>query len=144
MDSCVFCKILSKRLDASYVYKGKNYSAFLDIHPVNKGHVLVVPNTHFENFSEIPPHIVGEMFEIAQRILLAIPKSKIECQGANLFLSDGAVAGQEVPHSHLHIVPRFKGDGHRMGFSHANPGRVDHETLKSVALELSIALGAND
>ncbi len=73
------------------------------------------------------------MFFISQKILKAIEESKIASEGANLFLSDGTVAGQEVPHSHLHIVPRFYGDKHKMGFSHVDTSEKDREALNNTA-----------
>lgn len=120
MNDCIFCKILNKKLDASFVYQTDNITSFMDIAPINKGHVLVVPNVHYQNFTSIDSKTTAEMFVVAQKILKAIKQSNISCEGANIFLSDGEIAGQEVPHSHLHIAPRFKGDGHRMGFSGTN------------------------
>ncbi|MDB2447157.1 HIT domain-containing protein, partial [bacterium] len=121
MENCIFCKILKGEANASFIFKDKMTAAFMDLNPVNRGHVLVVPDVHHERFTAIETDIVGEMFKVAQKILKAIEKSEIPCEGANLFLSDGEVAGQEVPHSHLHIAPRFKGDGHQMGFTRTDP-----------------------
>ena len=136
-DQCIFCKILKNELEASFVYKGKIVSAFLDINPVNEGHVLVVPNIHCERFTGLPLDTVREMFFISQKILKAIEESKIASEGANLFLSDGTVAGQEVPHSHLHIAPRFYGDKHKMGFSHTTISQINRKALSKTATEIS-------
>lgn len=136
-NDCVFCKIISGDLEGSFVYRNGNVSAFLDINPINRGHVLVISNKHYESFTEIETEVTGEMFKIAQKILKAISASNIRCEGANLFLSDGEIAGQEVPHSHLHIAPRFKGDGHRMGFTHVQVEESDRNQLNSTVYEIA-------
>jgi histidine triad (HIT) family protein len=137
MSSCVFCKILNDELEASFVYRGESVTAFMDLGAINPGHVLIVPNKHSERFVDIDSKVTGDMFKEAQIILKAIQKSDIACEGANIFLSDGEVAGQEVPHSHLHIAPRFKGDAHRMGFSHFDGSLSDRKNLDEAAKEIS-------
>lgn len=137
MNNCIFCKIINDNTEASFVYKGEHVSAFMDLNAINTGHVLVVPNEHNERFVDINPTVAGEMFQIAQKILAAIQESEIRCEGANIFLSDGFVAGQEVPHSHLHIAPRFKDDGHKMGFSHYDPNISKREELDKAAKAIS-------
>ena len=137
MIDCVFCKILKDELEASFVYRGDNITAFMDLGAINPGHVLVIPNKHSERFVDIDPQVTGEMFKVAQQALNAIQKSNINCDGANIFLSDGEVAGQEVPHSHLHIAPRFKGDAHRMGFSHFDGSLSERKKLDEAANEIS-------
>jgi histidine triad (HIT) family protein len=137
MSNCVFCRILAGELDGSFVHRGQRVSAFLDINPITPGHVLIVPNDHVERFTGIDPVVAAEMMEMAQKVLRAITKTDLRCEGANIFLSDGEVAGQEVPHSHLHIAPRFRGDGQRMGFNHADPGQVKRATLNSIATKIT-------
>ena len=131
--SCIFCKILNNEAEASFVYRGDSVSAFMDLSPVNRGHVLVIPNEHQKQFTDLSSNVVGEMFMVAQKILRAIQESDIKCEGANIFLSDGEVAGQEVMHSHLHIAPRFLNDGHRMGFSHSNSEHSGRDQLNEAA-----------
>lgn len=137
MKDCIFCKVLRNEAEASFVYHGDIVSAFMDLHPVNRGHVLVVPNEHHERFTSLNDSIAAEMFRVARIILAAIEESDIKCEGANLFLSDVENAGQEVPHSHLHIAPRFKGDGHRMGFYEADPDESNRFKLNEVALKIA-------
>jgi len=137
MATCVFCRILSGELESSFAYRGSKASAFLDIHPITPGHVLIVPHSHVERFAAIEPSTTAEMIEIAQKILREIQRTDLKCEGTNIFLSDGAVAGQDVPHSHLHIVPRFYGDGHKMGFSHTDPEQINRATLNVIAGKIS-------
>jgi ribosomal-protein-alanine N-acetyltransferase len=77
--------------------------------------------------------VAGHLFKIGKKVLAALQATSIKCEGANLFLSDGHVAGQEVMHSHLHIAPRFIGDGQTVGFRHADSGAISRERLNEVA-----------
>ncbi|KYG66458.1 hypothetical protein AZI86_05275 [Bdellovibrio bacteriovorus] len=131
--SCVFCKVINGELPSSKVYEDDVCLAFLDIHPITEGHVLVIPKSHKERFTQLDAQTAGHLFQIGHKILKAIEKSDLRCEGANLFLSDGVVAGQDVMHSHLHIAPRFKGDGQRTGFSHSDPDEYPRKRLDEIA-----------
>ncbi len=117
MTDCIFCKILAGELPASLVYRDETCTAFMDIQPVNPGHVLVIPNTHATNLSELDPAAGGRLFQIGQKMADALYKSGIKCEGVNFFLADGEPAGQEVFHVHLHVFPRFEGDGFGLKFA---------------------------
>jgi histidine triad (HIT) family protein len=117
MTSCIFCDILSNLAPANFVYQDENCAAFLDIHPVNPGHVLVVPITHAALLSELDRESTGHILQVALQVEVALRASGIKCEGINLFLADGRIAGQEVMHVHLHVIPRFHGDGHHLRFS---------------------------
>ena len=111
MSHCLFCGIAEGKIPASVVYRDELCSAFMDIQPVNTGHVLVVPNTHATYLVDLLPETGAHMFKVARRVSLAIRGSDIHCEGVNLFLADGEVAGQDVFHVHLHVIPRYGGDG---------------------------------
>lgn len=83
----------------------------MDITPVNPGHLLVIPNRHAVYLSELDPEDGARMFEVAQSMVAALRRSGLKCEAVNLFLADGEQAGQDVPHVHLHVIPRFRGDG---------------------------------
>ena len=136
MESCVFCQIIRKELPASFVYEDEQCAAFMDINPINEGHVLVIPKTHRMRFSQLDEHSAAHMFQVARKVLNAIEDSEIRCEGTNLFLSDGATAGQEVMHSHLHILPRYRGDGQRVGFSHSDPDEISRSSLDLIAAKI--------
>ncbi|MBN1875394.1 MAG: HIT family protein [Anaerolineae bacterium] len=111
MTTCVFCRILAGELPASVIYRDKVCTAFMDIQPVNPGHVLVIPNKHAANLAELAPEDGAHIFRIAQQVAGALRKSNLKCEGVNFFLADGEAAGQEVFHIHLHVFPRYRGDG---------------------------------
>jgi len=106
-----FSKIITGEAEASFVYRDELVSAFMDIEPINTGHVLVVPNKVVSSISDLDDETSARLFVVAKRIANAIRKSQIPCDGINLFLADGEDAGQEVSHVHLHVIPRLRNDG---------------------------------
>jgi diadenosine tetraphosphate (Ap4A) HIT family hydrolase len=117
MDKCVFCEIIAGHAPASVVYRDDSCIAFMDIMPVNAGHLLVVPLKHATNLADLEFQTGGALFTVAQRLSAAVRRSGLRAEGINLLLADGEVAGQEVFHVHLHVLPRFVGDG----FGHRFP-----------------------
>lgn len=112
----------------------------MDIHPINAGHVLVVPLSHAAQLSALEPSTAGHVMIAAQKIAAALRASPIRCEGVNLLLADGEAAGQEVFHVHLHVVPRYPGDG--FGFSRG-PGSKNvapRHHLESAAAQVRTAL----
>ena len=109
--ACVFCRIVAGEAPASRVYEDALTLAFMDIRPATPGHLLVVPKTHAAHLADLPPVAGGAMMQTAMRCAAALRASPIETAGLNLFLADGAAAGQVVFHVHLHVLPRSTGDG---------------------------------
>ena len=110
MENCIFCRIVKGEIPAAKVYEDELVLAFLDIAPINFGHVLVIPKEHHESSSTIPEATAGRMFRIGSRIGIAL-KRKLDYDAFNLHLADGTAAGQVVMHAHLHVVPRGVEDG---------------------------------
>lgn len=108
---CVFCRIIAGELEASIVHEDDRTLAFLDIQPLTPGHLLVVPRRHATSLAALDPQDGAELFRVAQRGAAALQQSELRCEGVNLFLADGAAAGQDVFHVHLHVFARFPGDG---------------------------------
>ncbi|KAL0481208.1 hypothetical protein AKO1_012627 [Acrasis kona] len=125
--NCVFCSIINRKLPSSIVYEDEDIIAFMDINPVNKGHTLVVPKIHEQYMCDIPDETSQKIFPLAQRInknlrrLSEASDSGIKLEAVNLFLADGIAAGQEVYHSHLHVIPRFKGDSFKLHNQYGTP-----------------------
>ena len=140
MADCVFCAILDGSLPASFVHRDAEVSAFLDIRPVNPGHVLVVPNAHAQGLGDLPEAIGGWIMGVGQRLAAALRRSEVRCEGVMLHLADGEVAGQEVFHVHLHVIPRFRGDGFGLRFGPRYGEQPPRDELDRLALELRSAL----
>lgn len=136
----MFSKIISGEFEGSFVYKDDIVSAFLDLHPINPGHVLVVPNKEISNLNDLDDQTAAHIFNVGRKIAKAIRKSGIDCEGINLLLSDGEVAGQEVFHVHLHVVPRKTNDG--FGFKYQSPSfeKAERSTLDEVAEKIKKVL----
>ena len=110
--NCVFCRIAAGELPAEIVYQDERVIAFLDINPLNPGHTLVIPKAHVERLSDLPAELTGPLLAAAVRVAKAAQEA-LGAAGVNLVLNDGRAAGQAIPHLHLHVVPRFSGDGGR-------------------------------
>jgi histidine triad (HIT) family protein len=133
MSPCIFCQIISDELPASVVYRDEGVIAFLDIQPVNPGHVLVVPHVHAESLEDLSAEIAAHMITVAQKIMTGLRKADLRCEGINLFLADGSVAGQEIAHVHLHVIPRFTDDGFGLRFAPGYGTSPQREDLDRMA-----------
>lgn len=132
MSECTFCDIINEESEAAFVYRDSLVSAFMDIRPINIGHVIIVPDKHAQNLADLPETTGSRLFSTAQKLSTAIRTSEIRSQGINLFLADGKAAGQEVFHVHLHVIPRFPGDGFRIKFDVREPSRSDLQQTAEV------------
>ncbi len=113
--NCIFCKIIKGELPCTKVYEDDLVIAFLDIAPVNKGHVLIVPKKHFMSLTSVPTEYLEAMMRVAPVIAQAAVR-EIDGDAFNLHLSNGQCAGQVIPHAHLHVIPRRATDGFSFGF----------------------------
>ena len=109
-ERCVFCEIVAGRLPASFVYTSDDVVAFLDIRPLTQGHLLVIPRRHAGALAALDPRLGARVFTVAQDLAVRLRRFGY-CAGINLFLADGVLAGQEVFHVHLHVIPRTPRDG---------------------------------
>jgi len=134
--TCVFCQIVAGEAPAHVVLDDDVAVAFLDIRPLFPGHVLLVPRPHVVTLPELPADLVAPLFERAQRIAAAVV-DVLGAQGS--FVAMNNVVSQSVPHLHVHVVPRTKGDGLR-GFFWPRTKYDSDEHAASVALALRAAL----
>jgi histidine triad (HIT) family protein len=110
MTDCIFCKIVKGELPSYKVYEDAKLLAFLDISPVNPGHVLLIPKHHHKDFLDMPDELVATLFTAAKRISEAVVAAS-GAAGFNIGMNNGTAAGQAVFHAHLHIMPRLADDG---------------------------------
>ncbi len=108
--STLFTKIIQNEIPSVKIYEDELCIAILDIAPVNKGHVLVIVKDEYETLLECPDEILSHLITTTKR-LAAEMKKKLKFDGFNIMINNGAASGQEVPHFHIHIIPRFKNDG---------------------------------
>ena len=122
---CLFCKIVSRELEAKIIFEDDISMAFLDVRPLFPGHVLLVPKAHYHTLSDLPADLVGPFFLNAQ-MLAGKVQQVMKAEGS--FLAINNVVSQSVGHLHVHIVPRRKGDGLR-GFFWPRLRYKDEEML---------------
>jgi diadenosine tetraphosphate (Ap4A) HIT family hydrolase len=135
----VFCGIARGSQPASVVAESDDVLAFCDIQPVHPGHLLVIPRAHAGDLAELPEETGRSMWSLGQRLAGAVRASGLPCDGVNLFLADGAAAGQEVWHTHLHVIPRIARDG--MLRISANWSLPPRSVLDETAARVRAALG---
>lgn len=123
--ACVFCEIIAGRAESSLVYEDEHVVAFMDIRPLTQGHVLVVPRSHADCLEALDEDLGTHLFRAGHRLVRALRRSGLPCEGVNLFLADGEAAFQEVFHVHLHVLPRTPGDGFRIKAAWRRPGRSE-------------------
>lgn len=110
---CIFCKIVRGEIPSFKVYEDDATIAFLDIHPVAPGHTLVVPKVHATNIFDISAESWAAVAETTRKVAIAIEDS-LESDGVNLMMNNREHAGQVVEHPHMHLIPRYRGDGLRL------------------------------
>ncbi len=113
MNDCLFCKIIAGEIPAEKIYEDEKTFAFLDINPVNPGHTLVIPKEHSKNILDISSESLARVMETVRKLSPAI-KTGVSAEGINIHINNEQVAGQVVFHTHVHILPRFSDDGHRL------------------------------
>jgi histidine triad (HIT) family protein len=120
-------------------YEDSDVVAFLDIQPVNAGHLLVVPREHFESLEDIPPALAMHLFEVAMQ-LAPVVKQVAHADGLNIVVNSGAAAGQDVFHYHVHVIPRTAGDGFDIPLPFGGSQMPDRTVLDANAARIISAL----
>ena len=109
MSNCIFCKIVEGKTKSWKVYENESVYAFLDIHPVNEYHTLVIPKNHYENIFDVPENELINIISVVKQ-LVTLYNQKLGIKNVQIINSSGSEAQQDVFHLHFHIVPRKKGD----------------------------------
>ncbi|WP_049902498.1 HIT family protein [Halococcus agarilyticus] len=107
---CPFCGIVAGEIPGRIVHESDTVTAFLDANPLAPGHTLVVPNDHHERLDDLPEDLAGDVFAALHRLTPAV-ESAVDADATTVAFNNGPAAGQEVPHVHGHVIPRFEGDG---------------------------------
>ncbi len=108
---CVFCAIIARQLEASVVYEDETVVVFMDLNPVTPGHLLVVPREHAMGLEDLDVATSAHVWSVGHHMARVLRRSSLRCEGINVLLCDGEVAFQTVFHFHLHVIPRYAGDG---------------------------------
>lgn len=135
MEQCIFCEIVKGTIPSHTVYETDTVKAFLDINPVNPGHTLVIPKTHYRDLSDASSEVVADLAKTVHKLAPLVVKT-VGAEAFNLGVNSGRDAGQIIFHLHWHIMPRFLGDGHQLW-----KGKTEYaEKLPEVAERIRIAI----
>jgi len=128
-EDCIFCKIANGVIPSKTIYEDADFRVILDLGPATKGHALILPKEHADNLLELPDEVARNVLPVA-KIVAAKMKDKLHCEGLNLVQNNGELAGQTVKHFHMHVIPRYQGDGQVIGWK---PGEPAQEELEAIA-----------
>jgi len=129
---CPFCMINAGKIPAKTVYEDDIVKAVLDINPANKGHIIVFPKQHYQFLFMMPDNEVARIFQVANK-LSKVVFEVIGAQGTNIFVANGAAAGQNAPHVLVHVIPRFENDNVGLAW---NPKKIEEKEMEEIASKL--------
>ena len=136
---CIFCDLIQGAGEVSVCYEDTHAIAFMDVQPVNVGHVLVVPRDHYESLCDVPPDIAMHLFDVSMR-LVPIVRDVTGCADMNLVVNSGEAAGQDVFHYHVHLIPRRKDDGFDIPLPFPASEMPDRTFLDAIASRIISAM----
>ncbi len=133
-ENCIFCKIANGEIPSKTLYEDESFRVILDLGPATKGHALILPKEHAENLYELPEETAADAMKLAKK-MASVMKEKLKCDGLNLIQNNGETAGQTVMHFHLHLIPRYQGDGQRIGWVPSEPSQEELEAVRKEIAE---------
>ncbi len=138
VEDCIFCKIVNKQGEATVVYEDAHTLAFLDIHPLNPGHTLVIPKKHYANMLEMPVEEAGRVFVSVAKVMRGVEHAS-QADGISIGQSNGRAASQDVFHMHVHIIPRFN---HEMMGGFPNRKQMRRSELEEIGRKIKAAVAS--
>jgi histidine triad (HIT) family protein len=138
-EGCIFCDIVRGAAEVSICYEDGIALAFMDIQPVNAGHVLVVPRDHFETLQEVPRLVGAHLFQVVTQLIGPV-QAVSGAEDMNIIVNSGAAAGQDVNHFHIHLIPRKQGDGFEVELPFSGSEMPYRHMLDAYAARISAGL----
>ena len=138
MPECVVCQIIDGEIPSKKIYEDDDIIAILDFNGANPGHTFVMPKQHTPILEQIPPHIIGKLFNVANKISSAIFDA-LKVQGTNIFVANGVPAGQKVAHFMVNVIPRKENDGINLQWQ---PRQLSEEEMSTVELKIKDEIGS--
>ncbi len=132
-NTCIFCKITAGEIPSKTLYEDEDFRVILDLGPATKGHALILPKNHYKDLYELPDGQAEKAMVLAKKMATKMTE-KLHCDGFNLVQNNGEVAGQTVFHFHMHLIPRYHGDGQTIGWK---PGKPEDAELEAVKQEIT-------
>lgn len=132
MNDCIFCKIANGEIPAATLYEDEDFRVILDLGPASKGHALILPKTHAANLYELPEELAGKAMILAKKTAVKLTDA-LHCDGLNVVQNNGEAAGQTVHHFHMHLIPRYEGDGVGITWK---PGELSDEDREEILTKI--------
>lgn len=132
-EDCIFCKIAAGEIPSETLYEDEEFRVILDLGPATRGHALILPKDHAADLYELPEEAAAKAVKLAKKMALLL-KSKLRCDGLNLVQNNGEAAGQTISHFHMHLIPRYAGDGQMINWV---PSKPSGEELEAVRKEIT-------
>ncbi len=130
---CIFCKIANGEIPSKTLYEDDDFRVILDLGPATRGHALILPKEHAANLYEMEDEKISKAVVLAKKMAAQMTE-KLHCDGLNLVQNNGEAAGQTVMHFHLHLIPRYEGDGVENFWK---PGEVSQEELEEIRKQIA-------
>jgi histidine triad (HIT) family protein len=138
MTDCIFCQIVDGEIPSRTVYEDDDVFAFLDVNPLARGHTLVIPKSHHASVADLSDEVRDALFATAGRLTPAV-EAAVDADASTIGMNNGPASGQEVPHAHVHLVPRFEGDGvgplHALNWSSPDPSDEEFDEIEAAIAE---------
>ena len=127
-ENCIFCKIANGGIPSATLYEDEDFRVILDLGPATRGHALILPKEHYANVIALPEEVTAKVFILAKK-MAAKMMEVLHCDGVNVVQNNGEAAGQTVFHFHIHLIPRYVGDGAGVTWA---PGTLTDETREEI------------
>lgn len=128
--NCIFCKIANGEIPSKTLYEDDKFRVILDLGPASKGHALILPKEHYADLYELPEETAGEVMKLAKKMAEQMTQ-RLGCEGFNLVQNNGELAGQTVFHFHMHLIPRYRDDGQKIGWNQQEATQEELEAIRA-------------
>lgn len=127
--NCIFCKIANGEIPSKTLYEDEQFRVLLDLGPATKGHALILPKNHYKNLYELPDETAADVMKLAKKMAVQMTQ-RLGCDGFNLVQNNNEAAGQTVFHFHMHLIPRYEGDGQHILWKPTEPTQDELEEIR--------------
>ena len=132
--NCIFCKIANGEIPSRTLYEDEQFRVILDLNPAARGHALILPKDHAADLYELPDPYASAVLVLAKKMASEL-KEKLKCDGLNLVQNNGEAAGQTVPHFHIHLIPRYAGDGQNINWKPTSPSADELDAVRDQIMQ---------
>ncbi len=133
-ENCIFCKIANGEIPSRTLYEDESFRVILDLGPATKGHALILPKEHYSDLLALQQELAADAMKLAKR-MAKVQKDTLKADGLNLVQNNGTAAGQTVGHFHIHLIPRYEGDGQTIGWKPGNPSDEELDAVRKTIVE---------